>query len=311
MADRAELVEAALSVYPEGLALLDPAERVVFWNRAAEEMTGYPAAEIVGRSLPDALDPLASGRDCEMHVGPRNGVQPGRGSLVHAQHKLGRDVPAIARRVILRDGLGGRIGTAAVFHAGELFTALPHGETSEVEAVRQSQAEMEDRLANEFEMFIHEGVPLAVVWIVVDQAGELRKTHGERALETMLERVERTLANGLHPGDEVGRWGDNDFLVVSHEKSPETLAAHARVLAGLARTADFRWWGDRVPLTVSVGAAACEPEEMLAETLKRAHEAMLDSMHEGGNRVTLASSGRRRPVAADSGALRRQTCSPS
>src|SRR5579864_9563315 len=123
MADRAELVEAALDVYPEGLALLDPGERVVFWNRAAEEMTGYSGAEIVGRSLPDALDPLTSGRDYEMHAAVRNGPQPGRGSLVHAQHRLGRDLPAIARRVILRDGLGERIGTAAVFHPGELFTA--------------------------------------------------------------------------------------------------------------------------------------------------------------------------------------------
>lgn len=297
MTDRAELVEAALDVYPEGLALLDPDERVVYWNRAAEEMTGYSGAEIVGRCLPDSLDPLASGRDCEMHAATRNGPLPGRGSLVHAQHRLGRDVPAIARRVILRDGLGARIGTAAVFHPGELFTVLPHGETSEVDAVRQSQAEMEDRMDSEFEMFVHEGVPLAVLWIDVDQAGDLRKTHGERAREIMLESVERTLANGLRPGEEVGRWGDNEFLVLSHERSPETLAAHARILTGLARTADFRWWGDRVSLSVSVGAAACQPDEALAQMLERAHEALLDSMHEGGNHVSLAP--------------RRQPCSPS
>lgn len=297
MADRAELMEAALEVYPEGLALIDPDQRVVFWNRAAEWMTGYSGAEIVGRSLPDALDPLASGRDCEMHTEPRNGPQPGRGSLVHAQHKLGRDVPAIARRVILRDGLGERIGAAAVFHPGELFTALPHAETSELATVRQSQAELEDRLASEFEMFIHETVPLTILWIAVDQAADLRKTHGERACETMLETMERTLANHLRRGEELGRWGDNEFLVLSHQSSPETLAAHARVLAGVARTADFRWWGDRLSLTVSVGAAACQPDESLAEMLERAHDALLESSHGGGNRVTLAP--------------RRQSCSPS
>ena len=116
MADRSELVEAALDVYPEGLALLDMEERVVFWNRAAETMTGYPAADLLGRRIPEALEPLAQGRDYEMHTEPRNGPQPGRGSLVHAQHERGHDVPAIARRVILRDELGARIGTAAVFH---------------------------------------------------------------------------------------------------------------------------------------------------------------------------------------------------
>ena len=313
MADRAELVEAALDVYPEGLALLDPEERVVFWNRAAELMTGYPAAEVVGRRVPDALEALAVGRDVEMHPQPRSGPQPGRGSLVHAQHKTGSDIPAIARRVILRDDLGRRIGTAAVFHPGESFTALPHGETSEVEAVRESQAELEDRLTNEFEMFLHEGVPLAVLWIAVDQAADLRKTHGERACETMLEAVERTLANGLRPGEEVGRWGANEFLVLSHESVPEALAAHAQMLAGLARTADFRWWGDRVSLTVSVGAAVAAATEPLAAFVDRARAALDESAHVGGNHITLAPSERPGPVAPlqEAEALRRRPCSQS
>jgi diguanylate cyclase (GGDEF)-like protein/PAS domain S-box-containing protein len=311
MADRAELVEAALDVYPEGLALLDVDERVVFWNRAAEMMTGYPGAEVVGRPLPEALEPLAGGRDCEMHGEPRNGPQPGRGSLVHAQHKLGRDVPAIARRVVLRDGMGARVGTAAVFHPGEPLSALPHGESSDVEEVRQSQAELKDRLESEHEMFVHEGVPLALLWIVVDQSRELRKTHGARACETMLEKVERTLANGLKPGEEVGRWGEDEFLVLSRENSPQALQAHAQVLAGLARTADFRWWGDRVSLTVSVGAAEGEPEEPLADLLERARAGMQESNQAGGNQVTLASSRRQRPVAGDPDSLRRQPCSPS
>ena len=295
MADRAELVEAALDVYPEGLALLDCGERVVFWNRAAEAMTGYSGAEVVGRRLSEALEPLALGRDCDPHTEPRDGPQPGRGSPVHAQHRMGRDLPAMARRLILRDGLGARIGTAAVFHPGEAQTALPHGETSEVDEVRQSQAELEERLASEFEMFLREGVPLAVFWVRADQARELRRTHGARACETMLEAVERTIANGLRPGEEVGRWGDDEFLVLSHESSTEALQIHAQTLAGLARTADFRWWGDRVSLTVSVGVARGEQTETLGDLLEHAQAAMLESAHAGGNRMTFAP--RRQPCS--------------
>lgn len=297
MAERVDLMEAALDVYPEGLALLDGDERVVLWNRAAERMTGHPGAEIVGRQLPEALEALAAGRNCEMHGEPRNGPQPGRGSLVHARHKLGRDVPAIARRLVLRDGLGTRIGTAVAFHPAELFNALPHGETSEVEEVRQSRAELKDRLETEYEMLLHESVPLAVLWIAVDQGSELRRTHGARACEIMLEAVERTLANGLRPGEEVGRWGDVDFLVLSHESSAQALHSHGQMLAGLARTADFRWWGDRISLTVSVGGAMAEPEEPLPQLLERARAATHHSMHAGGNQVTLET--------------RREPCSPS
>ncbi|UWZ81956.1 sensor domain-containing diguanylate cyclase [Occallatibacter riparius] len=291
MADRAELVEAALEVYPEGLALLDEADRVVFWNHAAEIITGHPNAGIIGRELPQGLEPLtACGlfERSELLMAPASSPLLARGTLVHAQHKQGHDIPAITRRLVLRDPLGGRIGTAMVFHPSEHANALPHGDTSEGSEVRASQAELRDHLETEYERFVHEAVPLGLLWITVDQAESMRKTHGARACEAMLENVERTLANHLRAGEEVGRWGDGEFLVLSHEASGEVLANHAQLLAGLARTADFRWWGDRLTLTVSVGASKAEPGEALAEVLNRAREGMETSAHAGGNRVTWA-----------------------
>jgi diguanylate cyclase (GGDEF)-like protein len=109
------------------------------------------------------------------------------------------------------------------------------------------------------------------------------------ACDAMLDRVERTLANGLRPGEELGRWGDDEFLVLAHEATEETLTNHAQALVGLARTADFRWWGDRVSLTVSMGAVQAEPEETLGQLLDRAQAAMLASIHAGGNHITLGS----------------------
>ena len=296
MADRAELLEAALDVYPEGVGLLDEAGRVVFWNHAAELVTGHPNAAIIGRELPQALQPLNVCGTCEGRES-RAVPPPGRGTLVHAQHKQGHDLPAIARGVILRDALGARIGTATVFHLSEHANALPHGDTSEGSEVRASQAELRDHLDAEFERFEHEGAPMGVLWIRVDQAEGMRKTHGARACEAMLETVERTLANHLRLNEEIGRWGDDEFLVLSREEMGEVLANHAQVLAGVARTAEFLWWGDRLSLTVSMGAAAAEPGETMADILVRAQQSLEASAQAGGNRVTLAP--------------RRALCSPS
>ena len=112
----------------------------------------------------------------------------------------------------LRDGLGERIGTAAVFHPAESLDALPHGVTGENEAVVASQADIEDRLQIEFEDFERGGLPFGVLWISVDQAQGLRKTHGSSACEAMLEKVQHALAQGLRPAEEVGRWGEDEFL---------------------------------------------------------------------------------------------------
>jgi diguanylate cyclase (GGDEF)-like protein/PAS domain S-box-containing protein len=288
MVDRAQLLEAALDCLSEGIALADMEGRAVFWSRAAEAITGHSGVEVLGQKVRDALEMLVVGGSRHWTTLTDTEAHPGRGSLVEVRHKLGHTLPAMVRILVLRDGLGGRIGTGVVFHPAESLDALPHGECGAGIGVEASQEDLEDRLTAEFDDISRGQLPFGILWITVDQSHELRKTHGARACEAMLEKVEHTLVNGLRPGEEVGRWGDDEFLVISHERTPEMLAAHAQVLAGLARTADFRWWGDRISLTVSIGAAQADPAESLAQLLERAKAAMISSIHAGGNHITPA-----------------------
>lgn len=291
MIDRTELLETALDSLPDGIAVFGVKNEVVLWNHAAEAITGYAGMDLLKRPIPEVLEPL-------LQSGPRPveiATHAGRGALLRVRHKLGHEVPVMARALVLRDGMGGRIGMAAVFHPAESLDALPHGEMEADTDVAASQADLEDRLQSEFEDLAQGGAAFGVLWIGVDQAHELRRTHGAGACQAMLEKVRHALAAGLRPSEVIGRWGDDEFLVIAHERTPEMLAAHAQRLAGLARTADFRWWGDRVSLTVSLGAAQAKKErdetgqdETLAQLLERARNAMEYSMREGGNRTTLA-----------------------
>jgi len=295
MSERTELFEATLDGIPEGIALLDQKRLVRFWNRTAEAITGYSSIDLLGRPVSEVLALLLQGNVESENDAPENGL--GRGYLAHSQHKLGHELLLMAQIMLLRDGLGGRIGTAIIFHPAESLDALPRGETCESGSMEVSQTELKDRLEMEFGDFSHGGLPFGVLWILVDQAQVLRKTHGAGACTAMLEKVERVLIRGLRPTELMGRWGDNEFLVISHERSPEMLATHAQVLAGLTRTTDFRWWGDRVSLTVSIGAAQAELSGSLVNLLERAKAAMLTSFDAGGNQITSALGG--------------QACSPS
>ena len=223
----------------------------------------------------------------------RKSFLPGRnpvGTLVHFRHMLGHSSDAIARRVLLCDALGGRIGAALVFHPAAGLEALPHGEMPEGEQLEESQADFEERMQASFEDAEHCGTPFGVLWINVDQAHNLHKTHGAAACHAMLDKVRHALAQGMRPGEELGRWGADEFLIVSHERTAEMLLAHARTLAGLARTAHFKWWGDLLSITVSIGAAhwRCGSIESLAQLLDRARKAMETSTSTGGNQVTAA-----------------------
>jgi diguanylate cyclase (GGDEF)-like protein/PAS domain S-box-containing protein len=297
MRDRTELLEAALDSLPDGVALVDIDGQVAYWNRAAAAITGHASADLLGRPVREALETLIVGGGLQWISQADAQRSAGRGTLVHVRHRLGHDLATLTRVLVLRDSLGERIGTAALFHPAERLDALPHGDCDESSSAEASQTEVESRLEQEFAECARGGMPFGVLWITVDQARELRKTHGRSACDAMLEIVERALANGLRPGEQAGRWGEDEFLVISHERTPEMLAAHGQVLAGLARTADFRWWGDRVSLTVSVGAAQAEQDGLLPVLLERAQSAMQSSIHAGGNHVTHAPGG--------------QSCSPS
>jgi len=291
MTDRSDLLEATLECAPEGIGLLGVEGLVAYWNPSAAAISGFTSVELIGRPFPEELEHLLrfNAQAGNQVLGKVEHLD--RGSLTSLRHKAGHDVPVMARINVLRDPFGGRIGTAVVFHPTDSMDALPRGEAGDDRNVQASQSELEERLQRVFEDFEQGGPAFGILWITVDQAQEMRKTHGDGACEAMLEKVERSLANGLRPGEEMGRWGRGEFLIVSHERTADMLACHAKTLAGLARTADFRWWGDRLSLTVSIGAAQSEQGTTLITLLERAKNAMFNSIRAGGNQTTSGPGG--------------------
>lgn len=287
-----EILQAALSELEEGIAVLDGESRVLFWSPAAAAISGHPSAELLSRKLPADLFQVDAFFQADAHHRPATEQTIAeRFVLVNLRHRQGHPMPAMLRRTPLRNALGERFGTLLRFHPAEEIDALPHGFTGEGEGhehrIEQSQMETENRLDEAWQEWITNAVPFCLLWITVDQAAILRKTHGREACEAMLAIVERTLLHGLRPAEILGRWGTHEFLVLCHERTAEMLAAHAHHIADLARTADFRWWGDRVPLTVSIGAAQAADAENLRLLLARAQEGMQQSSRTGGNQVVV------------------------
>lgn len=284
---RAELLDAALNALDECFAVLDGDEHLTAWNPAASAVTGYQRADLLGRRLPEKF--------YELDADPKNSSEPTslhgeRQVSIKLSHRLGHTLPAMLRQTPLRDAFGRRFGTLLRFHPTEEVDALPHGTTHEDDLehhIEQGQAEMEERLDEAWQEWSTAGIPFGLFWIAVDQAEMLRKTHGRDASEAMLAIVERTLAHALRPAEILGRWGSHEFLVLCHERTAEMLLLHARHVGELARGADFRWWGDRVGLTVSIGAAQALPDQRLSALLLRAQRGMQAARLAGGNTVVL------------------------
>jgi diguanylate cyclase (GGDEF)-like protein len=300
MRDRVEMLEATLNLMDEGVVILDEREEVLFWNRAAATITGYPAEELMGKRCPDDLYRVdedhrsiveADDAPCVPDLPEDDPATEGRlqrPTLVSMGHKLGYSLPGMLRRVALRNSSGTLAGAALLFYPVEQADALPHGDCGEGREIERSQADMEDRLDAAYHQWVTRRLPFGLLWATVDQAESLRKTHGVDACEAMLQSVEQTLLRQMKPAEVIGRWGCNEFLLLAHEPTADLLAERAQRLAGLARTAEFRWWGDRVGLTVSIGASQAIEGDTLQSLLHSARQAMQASSYTGGNHVTEA-----------------------
>lgn len=288
------MLEAVLDQLDEGVVILDDDAGVLFWNAAATSLTGYTAQELHRRTCPDTLYRV----DEAHHAAVESSLLPPKDradecllqspTLVSMGHKLGHSVPCMLRKVQLHQSPTQPAGAALLFYPVEEADALPHGEQGEDATVERSQAEMEDRLDAAHHQWAANRMPFGLLWILVDQAEALRKSHGKDACDAMLHTIEQTLLRQMKPGEIIGRWGAHEFLILSHERTADLLAERARRLAGLARTADFRWWGDRVGLTVSVGTSQAAEASTLQSLLQDAQHAMQASKYAGGNQVTEA-----------------------
>ena len=287
--DRSELLESMVESLPDGVALLSSADELICWNQAAAELTGYEAIDLLGRVVPEGLEPLlgeAGAAAAEQGAGHK--------SHLRIRHKLGHELPLVGMHLILRDALGGRIGRVVLFHPARQLDSLPRGEAGDSASIAASQQELEERLDQEYDDFVSGGDRFGVLWIAVDPAAELRKTHGAAACQGMLDKLEHVVAQALRPGEILGRWGTEEFLIIAHERTPEMLSIHARHVAGLARTTDFRWWGDRVPVTVSIGVCQARRghTESLAALLQEAQKNLQLSRQAGGNAITPSAEGK-------------------
>lgn len=282
-----ELFETALDSLQEGIALLDGEGELVFWNRAAEAITGFSSQQLALHSTTTSVEPLFA----ETRGPALSWTEPGnprRRTLVHARHRLGQPLDLTARICRLYGYSGEFFGTSVVFHPAPIEGESRSAEEGDGARREQSRAELQQRLRALHAELAQDGTPFGILRIEVDQAQELRTTHGSAASRTMLQNVLRAMAAGLRPAELMCRWNEAELIALSPEGTPEQLAEHARLLAGLGRSTDFRWWGDRIPLTLRIGAAHAEPNETLEQLIDRAGRALETSKETGGNHIALA-----------------------
>jgi diguanylate cyclase (GGDEF)-like protein len=134
-------------------------------------------------------------------------------------------------------------------------------------------------------MFADHPVPFSILYIEIDDLDKIKARDGPGAVAAVLKVVGHTLENSLRPTDFLGRWQENQFLAILTECSGSEIVAASERLRRMISTSKIQWWGDLVPVTISVGGTSVKPGDTPEGMVERAEQALRKSSTLGGNRT--------------------------
>lgn len=132
--------------------------------------------------------------------------------------------------------------------------------------------------------------PLAVMMMDIDFFKHVNDTHGHLAGDQVLRSVVDVIRHRIRAQDIVGRYGGEEFLVVLCDTTLQGAQQLAEQLREAVQASRCAWNGERLAVTVSVGAfgGRLEPGDSWDQLIDAADQALYRAKQNGRNRVELA-----------------------
>jgi len=299
MVDNATLYRGVLDNLYDGVYFLDRQRQIFFWNKGAERITGYRAADVVGRSCADDIL-------CHVDKQGRNLCQGGcpaaevmkdgqrRETEVYLLHKNGYRKPVRIRVAPIEDASGRIVGAMEIFSDDTSPESLRRRvalleKLSSLDPLTHlpNRRSMEAAIASRLAETHRYEVTFGVLFIDIDHFKSVNDTHGHETGDHVLRLVAKTLARSLRPFDLAGRWGGEEFLAVILNVDTIDLGVVAERVRALIAETRIPLEDDYLSVSVSIGGTLARSDDSSEALLNRADQLMYQCKMEGRNRVCL------------------------
>lgn len=294
--------ESLLESLFDGVYYVDRDRRITVWNSAAERISGFSKAEVLGHCCGDNIlrhvdeqghelclegCPLAA---C-MHDGKV------RETNIYLHHKQGHRVPATVRVSPVRDDRGAITGCVEVFSDNSSAQQI----ISELESLKKevyldpltgtgNRRYGEMILATRLFEWKSHGVPFGVIFLDIDHFKSFNDRYGHKIGDEVLIMAGKTITNLLRRMDVVARWGGEEFVIVLQNITADFLVSAAERLRRFIEKSFLMVGDEQLAVTASLGATLAQVDDTLESIVERADRLMYVSKTSGRNRVSCDGS---------------------
>lgn len=277
----------------EGIYFVDNDRNIKYWNKGAENITGYSAEEILGKSCNDNIlchidengnelceveCPLTASIKFECYTDKR----------IYLKHKEGHRVPVWVRVSPINNNRNQIIGAVEIFVDDSDYEKVKYQANHDILTGLLNRRAIHDKLEQELSRSKRMEKIIGIIIIDIDHFKTVNDTYGHQIGDTVLIEVSNKIKQALRPYDEVGRYGGEEFLVIL----PETDFDNALMVAERIRSAIYtnriNMENKVIKLSASFGVSViCEQyeNETLDEFIKTADKALYQAKDNGRNRV--------------------------
>ena len=118
------------------------------------------------------------------------------------------------------------------------------------------------------------GTSLALLYCDLDGFKPINDTHGHGVGDVVLKQVVKLICSKVRASDVVARVGGDEFVILMWNLRALDAEARARALEKLVEETRLDVGGKRLKLGVSIGLSYLQPQDTLADFVRRGDEAM-------------------------------------
>lgn len=277
----------ALNQALDPVLVTDRDAAIIFVNQAFEQLTGFAANEVLGKT-PQLL---SSGEQSATFYADMwqalDNNQPFQARFVN-QRKNGSRYHAEQSIAPVLDSAGNCTHFISTSWKVDNLVArekILHAMANEDKLTGLlNRRAGDERLQQALQAFADGKQALCVIFCDIDHFKLVNDRFGHLTGDRIIRQVTRIISEQLRAGDPAIRWGGEEFLLLVAAPLPAAEMLAERLRAAIEAMADV----EVGPVTLSFGVAEARPDETVTQLLGRADAAMYRAKNSGRNRVCSA-----------------------